>query len=352
MKIGFLVNTMNPKRGDGRFSSDIINEVISRGHKVVVLKAIDDGLRGEPILRSGLGVFKSLSQIREKFKDCDVIHTTDAYPYGVIGWLINRKLKKKLIISALGTYAVAPLYRWQTSYLVKQTYKSAYKVIAISKFTKNKILEKLKLNNIVVINPGIKLDKEMPQRIESDEKFILGVGALKERKGYHISLKAFALVSKEFPDLKYKIVADQDKTYRAVLDEIIMENNLEEKVEFLSQISDEELCKLYSSASLFVLTSINTADIHFEGFGIVYLEAARFGLPVIGTLDTGGEDAINNEKNGILVHQNNVNETAEAMRRILSNRSLWEQTSKESIEWARLNSIEKEVNRLMEIYDN
>jgi Glycosyltransferase Family 4 len=139
MKIGYLINTMNPKRGDGRFASDIINEVIYLGHEVVVLKTADDGFIGETILNRGLLVFKNLSKIRKLLNDCDVIHAIDGYPYGVIGWLVNRKLKKKLVISALGTYAVAPLYRWQTSFLLKRAYRSANQVVAISKFTKDKI---------------------------------------------------------------------------------------------------------------------------------------------------------------------------------------------------------------------
>ncbi len=352
MKIGYLLHTMNEKRGDGRFSSDIINEVISRGHEVIVLKAINDGLMGEVILDRGINIFKSLSQIRNLLKDCDIIHAIDPYPYGVIGWLVNRKLKKKFIISALGTYAVAPLYRWQTSFLVRQAYKSAYKVVAISKFTKSKILEKLKLDNILVINPGIKLSNENPKRVESNEKFILGVGALKERKGYHIALRAFSQISKEFPDLRYVIVADPDRAYREILDNIVKKNNLEGRVDFLSFISEEKLVELYSSATLFTLTSINTAGIHFEGFGLVYLEAASFGLPVIGTFDTGGEDAINNGKNGILVHQNNVEEIAAAMRKILSDKSLWGQMSKESLEWSKVNSVEREVEKILNIYNS
>jgi len=352
MKIGYLINTMNPKMGDGRFSSNIITEVISRGHDVIILKATDDGLMGEVILRNGFGIFSSLSKIREKLKDCDVIHAIDGYPYGIIGWLVNRKLKKKLVISALGTYAVAPLYRWQTSFLLKRAYRSAHKIVAISKFTKNKILEKIKLNNIEIINPGIKFGEEMLKRTESEERFILGVGALKERKGYHVSLRAFAEISKEFPDLRYVIVAYPDKTYRDILDKIIEENNLNDRVDFFSFLSDEKLYELYSKATLFALTSINTSCLHFEGFGIVYLEAARFGVPVIGTFNTGGEDAINNGKNGILVHQNNIAETADAMRKILSDRVLFKGMSVASLEWAKVNTIEREVDKILEIYKN
>jgi phosphatidyl-myo-inositol dimannoside synthase len=201
-----------------------------------------------------------------------------------------------------------------------------------------------------VINPGIKLGTETVTRVESSEKFILGVGALKERKGYHIAMKAFAQISNTFPDLKYRIVADQDKTYRSILDKIIKEKKLEGRVEFLSEISDEKLAGLYSRATIFVLTPINTADIHFEGFGLVYLEAARAGVPVIGTKGTGAEDAIKDGYNGILVPQNDIGKTAEAMKTILSNKDDYQKMSLASYDWARLNSIENEVAKFLAIY--
>jgi len=352
MKIGFLVKTVNPKNGAGRYASDIINTLRKRGSDVLILKEEDDGLEGEVVISRGVKIFVSVKDLREKLKDCDVIHAIDGYPYGIIAWLVNRKLGKKLIISALGTYAVAPLYRWQTSLLLKKAYLSAHKIIAISNLTKNKILEKIALKNITVINPGIQLGGGTFQRTDSAEKFVMGVGALKERKGYHISLAAFAKIADEFKDLRYVIVADPDRAYRQILDEFIKKNNLVGRVDFLSFIPEEQLINLYSKAQLFVLTSINTSDNHFEGFGLVYLEAAKFGLPIIGTFNTGGEDAINNGKNGILVHQGNIDETAEAMRKILLNSDLSEKMRKESLEWAKLNSVEGEVDKIIEIYNS
>jgi glycosyltransferase involved in cell wall biosynthesis len=41
----------------------------------------------------------------------------------------------------------------------------------------------------------------------------------------------------------------------------------------------------------------------FEGFGIVYLEAAAAGIPSIGSLDCGAEDAIQDKISGRLVSQ-------------------------------------------------
>jgi len=53
-------------------------------------------------------------------------------------------------------------------------------------------------------------------------------------------------------------------------------------------------------------------------------------------IGTGEKDAINSGKNGILVHQNNVEETAEAMRKIISDKALWNEMNQESIECAKI----------------
>ena len=55
----------------------------------------------------------------------------------------------------------------------------------------------------------------------------------------------------------------------------------------------------------------------FEGFGLTYLEANAYGKPVVGTLDCGAEDAIDDGDNGYLVPQRDPNAVAEALLRLL-----------------------------------
>ncbi|MBM4318320.1 MAG: glycosyltransferase family 4 protein, partial [Deltaproteobacteria bacterium] len=50
-----------------------------------------------------------------------------------------------------------------------------------------------------------------------------------------------------------------------------------------------------------------------EGFGIVYVEAALFGIPSIAYRCGGVTDIIEDQKNGILVEPDNVEELAEAI---------------------------------------
>ena len=60
-------------------------------------------------------------------------------------------------------------------------------------------------------------------------------------------------------------------------------------------LSNEDLAQEYRSADVLVLPSV------LEGFGLVLLEAIRFGLPLIATTNTGAPDIIQNEREGFIV---------------------------------------------------
>ncbi len=289
---------------------------------------------------------------RKYCKNCDVIHAIDGYPYGIVAALANIGLNKKLIITAQGTYAVAPLYGFGTGWLLRWAYKKADKIIAISQYTKREILKKVNLQNIEVINHGVYFDKFFKEPMESKEKFILSVGALKYRKGYHISIPAFAMAKKEIPDLKYKIAGNQnDVSYFNQLKKIATQFGVENSVEFLTDLNDQTLADLYSKAKLFILTSVNENH-HFEGFGLVFLEAAAAGLPVIGTLDNGIEDAVKNNFNGVLISQNDTKAVAEALSKILKDERLCKEFSLNSFSWAKDHDWSKIFPKYIGVYKN
>jgi glycosyltransferase involved in cell wall biosynthesis len=60
----------------------------------------------------------------------------------------------------------------------------------------------------------------------------------------------------------------------------------------------------------------------FEGFGLVYLEAGAAGLPVIGTLGCGAEEAIVPGETGLLIPQADAGALAAALVRLLENPAL------------------------------
>ena len=56
-----------------------------------------------------------------------------------------------------------------------------------------------------------------------------------------------------------------------------------------------------------------------EGFGIVYLEANHYGLPVIAGRSGGAGEAVEHGLNGLLVDPLSVNDIAQAIMSLLTN---------------------------------
>jgi phosphatidyl-myo-inositol dimannoside synthase len=81
-------------------------------------------------------------------------------------------------------------------------------------------------------------------------------------------------------------------------------------------VTEQELSALWREASLFVLPSRQ------EGFGIVYVEAMRYGLPVVASLHDAGAEINLNGKTGINVDLNYPSMLAEALVGLLKNQQL------------------------------
>jgi len=306
------------------------------------------------ILKQGPGLIYSALRARRFIGSCDVIHALDGHPYAITAYLANLFCRKKMVVTAQGTYGIAPLYSFKTGYLLRRAYNSADVVTAISHYTKNELLKKIKKRDIEVINHGVNLQvfrNRFPKNNKQRENFIMSVGGLKERKGHHISIPAFALAKKKIPSLKYKIVGDQgDIRYVTKLKSLATKYGVTSDVEFMSWISDEKLVELYRTAKAFILTSINH-DHHYEGFGLVLLEAASAGVPVIGTLGNGIEDAVRGGYNGILVPQHDVEKTAAAIVEIVGDERRWNSMSKNSYKWAQEHDLDRVIKKYLAVYE-
>jgi phosphatidylinositol alpha-1,6-mannosyltransferase len=67
-----------------------------------------------------------------------------------------------------------------------------------------------------------------------------------------------------------------------------------------------------------------------EGFGIVYLEAAIAGLCAVGSKSGGVLEAVLDEKTGLLAMENNTNDTAKKIIRILQDENLRKQLASQA----------------------
>ncbi len=138
-------------------------------------------------------------------------------------------------------------------------------------------------------------------------KIILCVAELHERKGQKYLIEAMKSVLGEFPDMRLVFVGDGPS--RAHYEKLA--SYLGERVIFLGRRKD--VAQLMTASDIFVLPSIR------EAFGLVLLEAAIAGLPVVATNVGGIPEIIENGKSGILVEPKDSEDLALAIKLLLKN---------------------------------
>jgi glycosyltransferase involved in cell wall biosynthesis len=154
------------------------------------------------------------------------------------------------------------------------------KVIVISDFMKNQFGGKS-----IVIKNGVSRDFR-PAKKETDRGYMLYVGRLEKHK----KVEELVRLSKEI-DFPLKIVGYGPEKERLKY----LKNSINAPVEFLGKIERNDLIKIYQECSFFVSAS------EWEGFGLIFIEAACCGKPSIG-YDYGAiPEVIINNKTGFIV---------------------------------------------------
>ncbi|MDA1169427.1 MAG: glycosyltransferase family 4 protein, partial [bacterium] len=162
--------------------------------------------------------------------------------------------------------------------------------------------------------------------------YIISVARLVKRKGMDDLIEAFANVSSHPLQLplgqgeRTRLIIVGDGPERKILEKLVKKRGA--NVVFLGQVPDEDVRALYSKATLFALTPKELPG-DYEGFGIVYLEAAYFGLPVIGTKTGGVAGAVQDGVTGLLAEPGNVASIQDALQKILSEPTLATQYGKQ-----------------------
>ncbi|GJA40679.1 MULTISPECIES: glycosyltransferase family 4 protein [Aeromonas] len=140
------------------------------------------------------------------------------------------------------------------------------------------------------------------------EKLFLAVGRLTYQKGFDLLLQAWAQVALLHPDWRLRIVGDGED--KAMLEQLLYELNIETSAELIPKTNN--IAEHYQQAAFFVLSS------RFEGFGLVLVEAQRYGLPAISfDCDVGPAEIIKHGETGWLCVAGDVSELSEKIRNSL-----------------------------------
>ncbi|MBA7599967.1 Phosphatidyl-myo-inositol mannosyltransferase [subsurface metagenome] len=212
-------------------------------------------------------------------------------------------------------------------YVEKRCIKYADKFIAVSNFTKRRIIETYKVpsDKIEVVYNGIDLNgytftkeelKETKKQFNLTEKpIILFVGRVDDpRKGLDLLLKASKKVLKKF-DAKLLVVGKEDQSKARRLANSL---GISKNVVFTGFVDEVTLKKCYVLCDIYVCPS------RLEGFGLTILEAMAAGKPIVATNVGAIPEIITNGENGILIKSDKTIGLAEALSIYLQDKKLAE----------------------------
>jgi len=169
-----------------------------------------------------------------------------------------------------------------------QEYEEADYISIPSLFAKRTFLEKgISDDKLIYIPYGVDLS-EFRQISKKDNVFrVVYTGRMSLRKGVHYLLKAFFEL--KLPNSELLLIGALDDEMKPFF------KKYQGCYKWIGHQPQNELYKYYSQGSVFVMPSIE------EGLAMVQAQAMACGLPLISTINTGGQDLIENGKEGFII---------------------------------------------------
>lgn len=253
---------------------------------------------------------------REKF---DIVHTHSTKP-GIIGRIGAWFAKVPLVIHtvhgiAFHEYVKFPVWQF---YWLCEMFSSIFcdKIILVNKYY-GKFFKRFAKKTLTIYN-GLDF-KKFP--LQSDENLltrneipikILYTGRLDNQKDPLSLLAAAKIVCEKHSSALFTIVGDGEK-YQECLD-FINENSLSSKIKLVGWQTD--VAKYYQTHNIFAMSSI------YESFGLIFLEAGYYNLPVVATNVEGIPEVVIDNETGFLCDPRDSVSLANNILKLIENKSL------------------------------
>lgn len=241
------------------------------------------------------------------------------------GWIIkkiNPSVKIVLFAHGIEVWPRAGAFK-------RRMLKCCDEIICVSEYTRKKMIDVHGVSPAVctILNNCLDPFLPLPRNVQPNEQlkkrygfhdgdkilFTLSRLAATERyKGYDKVMEAMLDLNDK--DVKYLIAGSYDAEEKRHIDELVKRFGLEGRVILAGFIPEEEVAQHFVMSHAYVMPSIK------EGFGIVFIEAMYYGLPVIAGNADGSVDALQNGKLGLLVNPHDVNEIKNAIEQVLEQR--------------------------------
>ncbi len=259
---------------------------------------------------------------------------------------------------------------WQLKNWTKFSVENAGHIITISDSSKKDIAKQygIKEEKMTVAYPGYDKDKfkvpdsrsgrggqkeklkveEIKEKYKLGDSYIIYIGTIQPRKNLKRLMEAFAGVVGERSDLELVIVGKtrgegrQGWMYEDILS-TPQDLGIADKVRFLGFVPTEDLGPLLSGALAFIQPSL------WEGFGIPVLEAMAMGVPVIVSDVSSLPEVVGQA--GLLIDPYSVDQIEQAIRVMISDKTLRQKYSKAGITRAQKFTWDKMAEVVLKVFE-
>ena len=298
-----------------------------------------------PVIRTPLlalwGPFRWWKCLWETAKSCKIyparfIGVGQLLPIGIVALILRGVLGKRYIVFCHGMdilQAISHPWKRKEAGLIMR-YASFIVVNSESTLALVRTHFHIPSHRCVVVYPCVEVEPVFSRFRFDDCPTILSVARLVARKGIDRVIRALPQILLKVPDAQYVVIGDgperenlvklAQKTIFFEQDTHSFRNVLDaRRVRFLGALDRKTVLEWYQSCDVFVLPVSSFHD-DIEGFGIVFLEAAFFGKPVVAGASGGVPAAVIDGETGILVQVDDADALTGALVRLLKDADLRE----------------------------
>lgn len=207
---------------------------------------------------------------------------------------------------------------------------------------------------VAAVSNGVDLSHFCPGE-KAERPTVVYVGRVDPEKKVELVIRAFREVLAKVPEAELLIAGDG--VDRARLEELTRELWLTKNVKFLGKVLAAELYRIYQKGWVFATAS------EIETQGIVLIEAAASGLPLVAVNQGAVAEICRDGQNGFLIdisprkneskkqgREREISAISDALERLLTDDKLREKYGEKSLEIAREHDFERTLERFENIY--
>ena len=301
----------------------------------------------------GLNIFWNAIYNKSIYKICDEYDIIQASECDqIFSWMLYKRYPNKTVIYHgpygskftwkynLRAATFDKIFAWRANFRNAQVLSKSY---LAEKFLRNKGFKNIKTVGVGLNTSYIDRvvdDSEIPSKIselckaKKERKYILYIGAISKRKNFSFLIEIIRKLVKDEHRDNYTLIVIGAKFYKedAYYDECmkrIKEYGLEDNIVLLGTVEQKYLKYVYKVSDVYVLPT------QYDIFGMVYLEAMYFGVPVVTTLCGGSSILIKDGETGFIKALEDVDGWSDAISYICEHENRLVKMKKTSMELIR-----------------